>query len=149
MERLSLAEHARADVGALSGGTRKRVSLAMELLSDPILLILDEPTSGLDEGLDLRLMQLLKSLTHDGTAILLVTHSMVNLEQSDLVLAINGAGTTAYFGAPQDMLAAFNARTYAGVMDDARRQVCNDRPSGTGGGDEGLGQPALAPGCAA
>lgn len=121
MERLSLTGHVSADVGALSGGTRKRVSLALELLSDPILLILDEPTSGLDEGLDLRLMQLLKSLARDGTAILLVTHSMVNLEESDLVLAINGKGATGYFGTPESMLSAFGARSHADVMESLRR----------------------------
>jgi ABC transport system ATP-binding/permease protein len=120
MARLDLMPHANTDIAALSGGTRKRVSLALELLSDPILLILDEPTSGLDEGLDRRLMRLLASLARSSTAILLVTHSMANLDESDHVLAINGRGTTGYFGPPQEMLPAFGAQAYADVMDDLR-----------------------------
>jgi hypothetical protein len=120
MTRLKLTEHTSTDIAALSGGTRKRVSLALELLSDPILLILDEPTSGLDEGLDRSLMRLLASLARSGTAILAVTHSMVNLDESDQVLAITGLGTFGYLGPPQQILSAFGARTFADIMENLR-----------------------------
>lgn len=120
MSRLALTEHAGKDVGDLSGGTRKRVSVALELLSNPILLILDEPTSGLDEGLDRRLMQLLAGLAHEETAIMLVTHSMANLDEADRVLAVNGRKTTGYYGPPQAMLQAFGTQSYADVMDQLR-----------------------------
>lgn len=120
MKRLDLTKHAGTDVGKISGGTRKRVSLALELLSDPILLVLDEPTSGLDEGLDRRLMRLLADLARKKTAILLVTHSMANLDESDQVLAINGRKTTGYYGSPQAMRQAFGTQSYADVMDNLR-----------------------------
>ena len=120
MARLGLTEHADAEIAALSGGTRKRVSVALELLSDPIVLILDEPTSGLDEGLDRRLMQLMAGLARSGTAILVVTHSMVNLGESDQVLAITGRGTSGYLGPPHEMCQAFGAQTFADVMDKLR-----------------------------
>ncbi len=120
MARLGLTEYADTEIAALSGGTRKRVSVALELLSDPIMLILDEPTSGLDEGLDRRLMQLLASLARSGTAIVVVTHSMVNLGESDQVLAITGRGTSGYLGAPAGICPAFDVRTFADVMDKLR-----------------------------
>ena len=147
MTRLDLSEHAGTDIAALSGGTRKRVSLALELLSDPILLILDEPTSGLDEGLDRRLMRLLASLARGNTAILLVTHSMVNLDESDQVLAINGRGAKGYLGSPKQMLAAFSARTYADVMDGLRdgNSVPEVRPVAMTAVASGGGRPSRAP----
>jgi ABC transport system ATP-binding/permease protein len=120
MARLGLTEHADAEIAALSGGTRKRVSVALELLSDPVVLILDEPTSGLDEGLDRRLMRLMAGLARGGTAVLAVTHSMVNLGESDQVLAITGKGTSGYLGPPQEMCPAFGAETFADVMDKLR-----------------------------
>lgn len=120
MARLDLTKNAETDVGKASGGTRKRVSLALELLSDPVLLILDEPTSGLDEGLDRRLMRQLADLAREGTAILLVTHSMANLDESDRVLAINGRKTAGYCGPPQAMKHAFGTHSYADVMDKLR-----------------------------
>jgi ABC transport system ATP-binding/permease protein len=120
MTRLGLTDHADTTIAALSGGTRKRVSVAMELLSDPIVLILDEPTSGLDEGLDRRLMRQMASLARSGTAILVVTHSMVNLGESDQVLAITARGASGYVGPPHEMRAAFGAQTFADVMDTLR-----------------------------
>jgi ABC-type multidrug transport system ATPase subunit len=131
MARLDLTRHAGTDVGKASGGTRKRVSLALELLSDPVLLILDEPTSGLDEGLDRRLMRQLADLAREGAAILLVTHSMANLDESDQVLAINGRKTTGYCGSPQAMRQAFGTQSYADVMDNLRdgRAVTSVQPT--------------------
>lgn len=120
MELLELADYAHRDIAELSGGTRKRLSVAMELLSNPILLILDEPTSGLDEGLDRRLMRVLADLAQRGTAILVVTHSMVNLGESRQILAINSKGTTGYLGAPGAMLEAFDVNSFADLMDDLR-----------------------------
>jgi ABC-type multidrug transport system ATPase subunit len=147
MARLELTEHAGTDIGAVSGGTRKRVSLALELLSDPILLILDEPTSGLDEGLDRRLMRQLADLARDGTAILLITHSMVNLHESELVLAINSRGTVGYLGPPLEMIAAFSAQSYADVMDDLREGASarQGRPVQVTSPSSGKSLPAPAP----
>jgi ABC-type multidrug transport system ATPase subunit len=131
MARLDLTKNAETDVGKASGGTRKRVSLALELLSDPVLLILDEPTSGLDEGLDRRLMRQLADLAREGTAILLVTHSMANLDESDRVLAINGRKTAGYCGPPQAMKQAFGTHSYADVMDKLRdgKSVTSSQPA--------------------
>jgi energy-coupling factor transporter ATP-binding protein EcfA2 len=67
----------------LSGGQRKHVSIAVELLANPKLFFLDEPTSGLDPGLDKTMMNLLRELANQGRTIILVTHATSNLEVCD------------------------------------------------------------------
>ena len=72
-------------ISKLSGGQAKRVSIALELLTDPLLFFLDEPTSGLDPGMDKRLMETLRKLADEGRTIILVTHTTANIELCDLV----------------------------------------------------------------
>ncbi|WP_433761838.1 ATP-binding cassette domain-containing protein [Nocardia sp. CA-135398] len=107
-------------IDTLSGGQRKRVSTAMELLSDPQLLVLDEPTSGLDEGLDRAMMQRLRVVAETGCAVIVVTHSMVNVDCADKVLAVTGRGRLGFFGPPRELLGAFGVDSYAEVMDRLR-----------------------------
>jgi ABC-type multidrug transport system ATPase subunit len=111
-------------IGKLSGGQRRRVSIALELLSEPALLILDEPTSGLDEGLDRSTMALLRRFAATrGCAVLVVTHSTANLELADTVLAITAGpdgGTVGYLGPPDDLCPAFGTTNHAEVMDRLR-----------------------------
>jgi ABC-type multidrug transport system ATPase subunit len=116
-------------IDTLSGGQRKRVSTAMELLSDPMLLVLDEPTSGLDEGLDRKMMDSLRNAAAEGCAVIVVTHSMVNIDRADKILALTGKGRLAFFGPPADLLPAFNATNYADVMNKLRAdEVSEVRP---------------------
>lgn len=121
IEQVQLRRDIDKLAGSLSGGQKKRLSIAMELLSDPLLLVLDEPTSGLDEGLDRDLMRLLREIAARGCAVIVVTHSMVNLDQADLVLAIAAGGQKGYFGPPIGLQAAFDASDYATVMDRLRK----------------------------
>jgi len=120
--RLQLSEHLGKDVGSLSGGTTKRLSTAMELVAKPSLLIMDEPTSGLDEGLDRSLMRQLRQLARDGTSILIVTHSMANIEEADALLAMTKEHQSGYFGSPSDFLAAMNVANYADAMETLGKQ---------------------------
>ncbi|MDD5200835.1 MAG: ATP-binding cassette domain-containing protein [Terrimicrobiaceae bacterium] len=105
---LGLAERARTRVGRLSGGQRKRVSVAAELLSRPRLLFLDEPTSGLDPAAEFALMELLRRLAANGCTIVCTTHVMENAYLVDR-LAILRAGRLAFFGPPEE------AREHFGV----------------------------------
>ena len=82
----------------LSGGQKKRASIAVELLSDPKLFFLDEPASGLDPGTERNLMNTLKKMTSDGKTIILVTHSTLNLQNCDKIVFMGKGGNLCYFG---------------------------------------------------
>ena len=86
-------------ISRLSGGQRKRVSIAVELLANPSVLFLDEPTSGLDPGLDKAVMHLLRHLCEEGRTVVLVTHATENIGQCDLVAFLAG-GRLVYYGPP-------------------------------------------------
>jgi ABC transport system ATP-binding/permease protein len=70
LQELELTNHAHTRVDKLSGGQRKRASVAMELLTEPALLILDEPTTGLDPALDRQVMSMLRRLADAGRIVL-------------------------------------------------------------------------------
>src|SRR5699024_4723877 len=88
----------------LSGGQRKRVSVALELLTAPSLLLLDEPTSGLGPGMDRAMMVLLAGLAHEGRTVIVVTHSVLNLQACDRLLVLAPGGRVAYYGPPEQTL---------------------------------------------
>jgi ABC-type multidrug transport system ATPase subunit len=104
--QLELDNHRGTRIDRLSGGQRKRASVALELLTEPSLLILDEPTSGLDPALDRQVMQTLRGLATGGRAVLVVTHSVAFLDVCDDVLILAPGGMPAYCG-PSDGIAAF------------------------------------------
>ena len=98
-QQLQLGQRLDNRIGTqLSGGQRKRVSIATELLTAPPLLFLDEPTSGLDPGLDLEVMRQLRSLADDGRVVMVVTHSVLALDVCDNVMVLAPGGRIAYFG---------------------------------------------------
>ncbi len=101
----------------LSGGQKKRVSIATELLTAPPLLFLDEPTSGLDPGLDLEVMKQLRSLADGGRVVMVVTHSVLALHVCDNVMVLAPGGRVAYFGPPAGVLAHFGCANYPEVFD--------------------------------
>lgn len=98
---LELSERRDTEVGRLSGGQRKRVSIAAELLTEPSLLFLDEPTSGLDPGLEEALMLLLRELSYKGKTVALVTHTLDNIHLCDTVVLLV-EGRLAFHGPPRE-----------------------------------------------
>ncbi|MEZ3181680.1 FHA domain-containing protein [Streptomyces pimonensis] len=107
IRELGLAQRAHQHVHSLSGGQRKRVSVALELLTKPSLLFLDEPTSGLDPGMDRSVMRMLRGLADDGRTVVVVTHSVLSLDVCDRLLVLAPGGRVAYYGPPGDALAFF------------------------------------------
>ncbi|MFD8863868.1 FHA domain-containing protein [Streptomyces sp. NPDC059590] len=116
LQELRLDVHRGKKVASLSGGQRKRVSVALELLTKPSLLFLDEPTSGLDPGLDRNVMKLLRELADDGRTVLVVTHSVAELSLCDRVLVLAPGGSVAYFGPPGEALDFFGHESWADVF---------------------------------
>ncbi len=100
----------------LSGGQKKRVSIAVELLAEPKLFFLDEPTSGLDPGMERNIMYLLKNLSNEGKTIILVTHAMANLMLCDKLAFMGKGGKLCYFGTPEGALAFFGVKDFTDIF---------------------------------
>jgi ABC transport system ATP-binding/permease protein len=114
LEDVEMAEHRHKLIDQLSGGQRKRVSIACELLAEPPLLFLDEPTSGLDPGLERKLMYTLRKLADGGRTVVLVTHATQNINQCDHI-AFMSEGQVVWFGPPFQALEHFGVADFADV----------------------------------
>jgi ABC-type multidrug transport system ATPase subunit/pSer/pThr/pTyr-binding forkhead associated (FHA) protein len=102
-------------VKKLSGGQRKRVSIALELLANPSVFFLDEPTSGLDPGLDRKMMFLLRKLADQGHTIIVVTHATNNINTCDYVCFLAQGGRLAFFGPPEGAKSFFDKSDFAEI----------------------------------
>lgn len=116
LQMLLLTEQRDQLVGTLSGGQRKRVSIAVELLKEPQLLFLDEPTSGLDPGLDKRMMLLLRLLADQGRTVVLTTHAIAHVDVCDNLLLVGPGGRVIYAGPPEGAPAAFGVSSLGDVF---------------------------------
>ena len=116
LEELEMTQHINTRVDKLSGGQRKRASVALELLTGPSLLILDEPTSGLDPALDRQVMTMLRQLADAGRVVLVVTHSLTYLDVCDQVLLLAPGGKTAFCGPPSQIGPAMGTTNWADIF---------------------------------
>ena len=112
--RLTGSERVR--ISSLSGGQRKRASIAMELLADPKVIFLDEPTSGLSPDLDLEMMDLLRDLSRKGRTIVVITHAMENLDKCDKIAFLGKGGRLCYYGDYDGIFRYFNRRSYSRIF---------------------------------
>lgn len=99
----------------LSGGQRKRASIAVELIADPKLFFLDEPTSGLDPGTERSIMLTLRKMADSGKTIILVTHTTLNLHLCDKIVFFGPGGKLCFSGKPADALTFFNVNDFVDV----------------------------------
>ena len=129
LAELEMSQHTETRVDKLSGGQRKRASVALELLTGPSLLILDEPTSGLDPALDRQVMTMLRQLADAGRVVLVVTHSLTYLDVCDQVLLLAPGGKTAFCGPPSDIGPAMGTTNWADIFSSVASdpQGANDR----------------------
>jgi ABC-type multidrug transport system ATPase subunit len=116
LAEVELTEHARKPIHRLSGGQRKRVSIALELLTAPSLLMLDEPTSGLDPALDKQIMGRLRELADAGRTVVVVTHNVTHLDGCDLVLLLAPGGVPVFSGRPAELRARFGTSDWADIF---------------------------------
>ncbi len=114
IHEVGLQERRNVRISRLSGGQRKRASVAVELLQRPRILFLDEPTSGQDPQLEESMMQLFKGISQQGSTVIVTTHAMASIELLDQVILLQ-AGHLVYQGPPEPMLDFFGSRSYEGI----------------------------------
>lgn len=117
LAKLELSEFANSYVRNLSGGQRKRGSIALELLREPRLLFLDEPDSGLDEGTTTKLMQVLRRLAREGCTVVMVTHAPHSVSFADRVAILGAGGKLCYYDAPAAAPGYFGVRSFGEIYD--------------------------------
>jgi ABC-type multidrug transport system ATPase subunit len=117
LKALELADRADLSVGQLSGGQRKRASIAAELLTRPGVFFLDEPTSGLDPARGAELMRTLRQLASEGTTVVLTTHNPLDAERCDKVAVLAEHGYLAFFGSPEQACAYFGTGSISEIYE--------------------------------
>ncbi|MFC9362769.1 ATP-binding cassette domain-containing protein [Rhodococcus sp. NPDC057014] len=122
MQDLDLADRAEVPVRALSGGQRKRASIAVELLTRPRLFFLDEPTSGLDPSTAADVMRLLHRLSRRGVTVVLTTHEPAGIDRCDRVVFLARDGHLAFTGSPTEARRYFGVEDLAEVYDRLARE---------------------------
>jgi len=120
IEAVDLQGREKTFISKLSGGQKKRVSIAMELLANPRLLILDEPTSGLSPDLDRSMMELCRRLSHQNCTVLMVTHNMSNINLCDKIAFLGVGGVLCYYGAPEKLNDYFDVEMTSDIFEKLR-----------------------------
>jgi ABC-type multidrug transport system ATPase subunit len=122
LETLELTERKDGVIRNLSGGEQKRVSIGVELLTQPGLFFLDEATSGLDPATESQIMRLLRKLANAGHTILIVTHATKNVMECDQVVFLSKGGHLVYYGPPQQALTYFGVKDFDEIYDKLQRE---------------------------
>jgi ABC-type multidrug transport system ATPase subunit len=150
LEELALSEHAQTRIGSLSGGQRKRASVAVELLGRPSLLLLDEPTTGMDPGLESKMMSLFRELADRSRGVALVTHATKNLALCDRVVTMGRGGVLTFYGSPAEACVFFGVEDFDGIygaLDETPATEWRTRYGGSAVAEEPAGlQLQAAPG---
>ena len=122
MDVTGLSERRDVPVGQLSGGQRKRVSIAVELITKPSVIFLDEPTSGLDPATEEKIMKLFRQIAESGRTVVLTTHAMENVKLFDKIVVLM-RGKLVFYGAPQEALAHIKADSFKDLYDKLEAPV--------------------------
>jgi len=120
LEQVDLAAHAAVKVGHYSAGMRQRLGIAAALLRAPRLLFLDEPTSSLDPASARLVRDLARRLANEGTAVVLSSHHMLEIEELSTALTVLDRGRVVFSGAVEDLRALAPASSH-------RLRTGNDR----------------------
>ena len=122
LEQVGLAEIADRPVRVLSGGQRRRLALALEMVTSPRLLLCDEVTTGLDPKSEDDLVKLLRTLSRQNCrTVVSVTHSVRNLTSYDTVVVLHG-GQLAYHGPPEFLAHYFQIRDLGDLFNQLNRR---------------------------
>ena len=116
MDITGLSERRDVPISQLSGGQRKRVSIAVELITKPSVIFLDEPTSGLDPATEEKVMKLFRQIAESGRTVILTTHAMENVKLFDKLVVLM-RGKLVFYGKPQEALAHCGADSFKDLYD--------------------------------
>ncbi len=117
-----LEERRDLAINELSGGQRKRVSIAVELITKPSIIFLDEPTSGLDPATEEKIMKLFRQIAESGRTVILTTHAMENVKLFDKIVVLM-RGKLVFYGAPEEALTHLGASSYKELYDKLEAPV--------------------------
>jgi ABC-type multidrug transport system ATPase subunit/pSer/pThr/pTyr-binding forkhead associated (FHA) protein len=118
LDLMGLARQRDRRVADLSGGEARRLHVGVELLASPAVVILDEPLAGLDPGLIVKFMQLFRRICDKGHTLILITHTLEQIELCDRLVYIQ-AGKTLFSGAPDEICGRFGVSRIAEVYEKA------------------------------
>jgi ABC transport system ATP-binding/permease protein len=116
MDVTGLAERRDVPISQLSGGQRKRVSIAVELITKPSVIFLDEPTSGLDPATEEKVMKLFRQIAESGRTVILTTHAMENVKLFDKIVLLM-RGKLVFYGRPEEALQHVGAESFKDLYD--------------------------------
>lgn len=115
---VDLSDRIDLKIDVLSGGQKKRASLASEMLASPEVLFLDEVTSGLDESTDREIMALMRKRADAGMTIVCVTHTLANIHAfCDKLVVMGNGGIPTFIGHPKEALKFFGVETLGDIFD--------------------------------
>jgi ABC-type multidrug transport system ATPase subunit len=115
LEDIEMSAFRASRISQLSGGQRKRVSIAVELLAKPRMFFLDEPLTGLDPGISKRMVSLLRRLSDRGQTIVFITHATSSVLICDKLVVLGRGGRLCFFGPPQEAMTFFEAQEFADI----------------------------------
>lgn len=133
MDVTGLSERRDVPINQLSGGQRKRVSIAVELITKPSAIFLDEPTSGLDPATEEKIMKLFRQIAESGRTVILTTHAMENVKLFDKIVLLM-RGKLVFYGKPEEALAHVGAKSFKELYDKIEEPV-EQRLNGYSGGE--------------
>ncbi|MEO6588103.1 MAG: FHA domain-containing protein, partial [Pyrinomonadaceae bacterium] len=122
MDVTGLTERRNVPINQLSGGQRKRVSIAVELITKPSVIFLDEPTSGLDPATEEKIMKLFRQIAESGRTVILTTHAMENVKLFDKIVLLM-RGKLAFYGKPDEALKHLGADSFKDLYDKLEEPI--------------------------
>jgi ABC transport system ATP-binding/permease protein len=122
MDVTGLSERRDVPINQLSGGQRKRVSIAVELITKPSVIYLDEPTSGLDPATEEKIMVLFRQIAESGRTVILTTHAMENVKLFDKIVLLM-RGKLVFYGKPEEALAHVGAKSFKELYDKLEEPI--------------------------
>ena len=131
MDVTGLSERRDVAINQLSGGQRKRVSIAVELITKPSVIFLDEPTSGLDPATEEKIMKLFRQIAESGRTVILTTHAMENVKLFDKIVLLM-RGKLIFYGKPEEALAHVGASSFKELYDKIEEPIEARLASGGG-----------------